>query len=311
MKRYYIVLMLAAAALLGNSCDRTDDYIGGDDPDNYSAFVTLSSADYSVREDAGTLKVPVRLINGNGRSFKVTVSATDGTALNGTHYSIADPANGVLEFEPEDSVKVISFGLTHIPGYAEPGRVEFSFTLTSATGGVEIGARREGNVTINDADHPLSDLIGAWTVHGYDSNNDKQTYREVTYTMHLSAYEGDVTKINCDAINEMPLQMKNYGFTFPPVYAEVSADMKTVSFPTGQKGADMGEDNGGVLELYSGYTDGSYRLKDIAAIVFTKQADGTYRCDDGILWVNDYVWPTYGGYFLGSENGVYTSWTKP
>lgn len=309
MKRIYILLLLAAAALLGYSCDRTDPYIGGDDPDNYGAFVTLSQASFTVTENAGSFTVPIRVLNNKGTAFKVTVSTTDGTAVNGTHYSIVEPATGVIEFEPADSVKTISFGLTHIPGYAEPGKVEFSFYLSSATGGVEIGALRKGTVTINDADHPLSDLIGAWTVHGYDAS-DGTSYRETTYTMNLSAYQGDVTKLYCDAINEMPIQMKGYGFEFPPVYCDVSEDKSTLSFPTGQPGADMGSSNGGVLELTSGYIDNGYYVKDLSAIVFTRQEDGTYRCNDGILWLNDYVWPTYGGYFLGSENGVYTTWTK-
>ena len=306
MKRFYTILLIAAAALMSFSCDRTDEYVGGEG----TPFVTLSQKAFSVREDAGSFTIPIRVVNGNGSAFKVTVSAVDGTAVNGTHYSIIAPATGIVDFGAEDEIQTVTIGLTHIPDYVEPGSVNFSLKLQTATGGVAVGASNTASVTITDADHPLADLIGAWTAHGWDANGNAGNMTETTYTMNLSAYDGDVTKLYCDGINNMPNVMKGYGFTFPLVYCDVSDDKSTLSFPTGQPGADLGSSNGGVLELTSGYTNNGYYIKDIEAIVFTKQDDGTYRCDDGILWLNNYVWPTYGGYFLGQENGVYTTWTK-
>lgn len=312
MKRIYTILLIAAAALVSFSCDRTDDYAFGDvgeDGNGVSAFVTLSQTSFTVNEDAGSLQVPVRVVHPKGKAFKVTVSYTENTAQMGKHFTFVEPETGVLEFEATDTLKYITFGLKRIEGYVEPGNVSFDFALTAATNGVELGSSVKGSVVINDADHPLAPLIGAWTAHGYNAQSNS-SYAETSYTMHLSAYDGNIHRLYCDAINQLPIQMKGYGYTFPPVYCDVSDDLKTLSFPTGQKGGDLGSSNGGVTELTSGYINSGYYTKDIDAIVFTLQEDGTYVCEDGILYVNDYVWPTYGGYFLGKENGVCTTWTK-
>lgn len=302
-------IIAAAFALFAiASCDRTDPFLGENLEDG--AFVTFSCNPYATcSEDAGTFKLPVRVL-GDHDAFSATVTAIDGTAKNSTHFKIAEPATGVLEFSAEDSLKFVTFNIIKIDGYVEPGSVEFQIALESATGGVSLGSRRTVDVRINDADHPLSDLLGAWDVKAYDAQSNS-TYAEVNYVMNLKAYEGDVTRVWCDGINSFAQSMKGYGFTIVDVYGIVSDDHNTISFPCGQEGGDLGASNGGIVKLVSGYINNGYYVNDeLEAIVFTKQDDGTFRCDDGILWLNDYVWPTYGGYFLGKENGVFTSWTK-
>ena len=310
MKKLYLALAALAALVATASCDRTDPYYWD------ASFVTFNcETTQTVREDAGTFTLPIRVM-GEHPAFSVTLSTTDGTAKNNTHYKIVEPASGVLNFSETDVEKTITLGLIKVDGYVEPGRVDFSVKMESSTMGVELGSRRSVTVTITDADHPLADLIGAWTVVGYDATNNSGGMEQKTYTMNLFAYEGDVTRLWCDGINGMSKDativgyLTGNGLTFPDVYCVVSEDHKQISFPTGQQGADMGSSNGGVLELVSGYTQNGYYLKNISEIVFYRQEDGTYRCDDGILWLNDYVWPTYGGFFLGAENEVFTTWTK-
>jgi hypothetical protein len=304
MKKIYFVLA-AVLAFGAISCDRTNPYRGE------ASFVTFScETSYSLREDAGSFTLPIRVIGQHG-SFSVTVSGEDGTAKNNTHYTILEPASGVLTFEATDSLKYVRFGVNRIPGYVEPGSVEFKVNIDNATSGIERGSRSTVNVTITDADHPLADLIGAWTVTGWDATNSTGGMAKKTYTMNLSAYDGDITRLWCDGINYMPKDATIASVvSMYPVYGIVSEDHATISFPTEQEGGNLGSNNGGMLKLTSGYTNNGYYVKNIDAIVFTRQEDGSYRCDDGILWLNSYVWPTYGGYFLGSENGVFTTWVK-
>lgn len=302
MKKIYLVLA-AALAFSAISCDRTNPYHGE------SSFVTFSCENtYSLREDAGSFVLPIRVIGEHG-NFSVTVSGEDGTAKNNTHYTILEPASGVLGFETQDTVKYVRIGVKHIEGYVEPGSVDFKVNIDNATAGIERGSRRTVAVTITDADHPLSDIIGSWKVKAYDAQSNS-SYSEVNYIMNLKAYDGDVTRVWCDGINSFAQTMKGYGYKINDVYGIVSEDHSTISFPCGQEGGDLGASNGGIVKLTSGYINNGYYVKDIDAIVFTRQDDGSYRCDDGILWLNNYVWPTYGGYFLGAENGVFTSWVK-
>lgn len=303
MKKVYIALATVAVLLLA-SCDRKDAYR------DTSSFVTFNcESTLTIREDVGSFSLPIRAI-GNHGDFSVTVSGIDGTAKSNTHFKISEPASGVINFTAADTVKTVTFEVIRIPGYVDPGSVDFKVNIDNATSGLTRGSRRQVAVTITDADHPLADIIGAWNVKAYDAQSNS-TYAEVNYVMNLKAYDGDVTRVWCDGINSFAQTMKGYGITIVDVYGIVSDDHSTISFPCGQEGGDMGSSNGGIVKLVSGYINNGYYVdEDAEAIVFTKQEDGTYKCDQGILWLNDYVWPTYGGYFLGAENGVSTTWTK-
>jgi len=303
MKKVYFALVAVAVLLLA-SCSRVNEYR------DTTSFVTFNcESTFSIREDGGSFTLPIRVVGEHG-DFSVTVSGVDGTAKSNTHYKISEPASGVLNFTAADSIKTVTFEVIRIPGYVDPGSVEFSVNIDNATSGLTLGSRRQVAVTVTDADHPLSDLIGSWDVKAYDAQS-KSTYAEVNYVMNLKAYDGDVTRLWCDGINSFAQTMKGYGITIVDVYGIVSDDHNTITFPCGQEGGDLGASNGGIVTLVSGYINDGYYIDDEAeAIVFTKQSDGTFKCEQGILWLNDYLWPTYGGYFLGAENGVATTWTK-
>lgn len=281
--RISTILLLAAVAFAGASCTRTDEFVGGVG----ESFVTLSSTSVSVREDAGTLAVPVRLVHPDGKGCKVTVTVTDGTAVNGKHYTLKEPATGVLDFGPADTLKNIVFGLTHIEGYLDPGHVDFSMSI-KVIGDVALGSRHTASVAINDADHPLSDILGAYT-----ATADDYFSGAVSWTMTLMPKAGDLENIIIDGITE----------TFVDGIAEDgSYDYSMTARVTGEEGSRyisipygtaMKTKIGGNTASLWGF-NGQYVYNE-GDLIFKQQPDGSFIVGD-----------EQGGYGIGyrTDSGV-------
>lgn len=306
MKKVYKYLAVAASALALAACSDKPEFVGG------FTYVTFDGeSSYSVSEEAPAFQIPVSVQNAGGKAFRVTVAAEDGTAVGGTNYKVTSPESGVLDFKGDkDEVQYITVAPVKVEGYVAPGKVSFAVALKSATEGVEIGAFNTVDITINDADHPLNDIIGTYTVHCTNLESSSGEMKAYTYTMHLTAYDGDVTKILCDGICPMaanPPLKGNWS-----VYGEVSEDHKTIVFPNGQASADLGSSNGGVLKLvytiFHGSDGTGYYVSD-EDVVFTATPTG-FESKCGIGFLNDYVWPSYGAFVLGERDGFKTTWTR-
>lgn len=304
------ILALSLGVLVLASCDRKEEFIG------FFPYVVFDcSSVYTLSESDGSFTLPVRLMNPDGNPFSVTILTEDGTAVSGTHYYISDPETGVLNFAPGDTLKYVTVAVNYIDGYVEPGKVDFSLSLGQATGGVSLGAFRSVGVLINDADHPLSSLIGAWTAVCYDANSPAGSGgTKLEYTMNLSAVDGDVTKLSCDKISPIYDMLGGYLIQADPAICSVSEDRSTLTFDYGQEIIAFSAGNGGQCILGGGCsTTGSggagWYIGD-SDVVFELQADGSYVNTTGYYFLNDYVWPGYGGFILGETDGYVTTWTK-
>ncbi len=293
MKTKYIPLILTACAVVLSSCDRTDPYRGGDVfVSGEGAFVTLDFlGGLSIREDAGTFQVPVRVL-GNHGNFSVTVQTTDGTAKNGADFTIVEPATGVLAFGEDDIVKYITLGIArgNVGEYTEPGTKDFQISLTSATGGIDLGSVRKATATINDADHPLVDIIGEWNA---TANNGSSN---VAWTMTLMPVAGDLEKVRINGIGPHFTD----GYYIDPDNPDNSYDYTYVVTVTGEEGSRQfaipfgkemktPDSDGNILMLF-GY-DGQYVYTSGGDLIFTLQEDGSFLIDDGwgyaICYIDD------------------------
>ena len=214
MKRLYIISAAFALLVAAASCDRTDPFIGG------NPFVTFScDGTLNVVEDAGTFTIPVRAIGEHG-DFTVTVSSVDGTAISNTHYKMVEPASGVLNFTAADTLKNVVVELTHIPGYIEPGKWDFTLNIDNATGGLDRGSRRSVAVNILDADHPLKHFIGTW-VGTAESYFDGPT----NFAIVVEPDANDITKLN---FYDLCPYVGGYGYR-GPVVGTCSEDLMTMT----------------------------------------------------------------------------------
>ncbi len=282
------ILSVAVLAALA-SCDRTDPYRGGDVfASGDGAFATFDFTNaLTIREDAGTYQVPVRVLGKHG-SFSVTVSAADGTAINGKDFSIQEPANGVLQFESADTLKYVVLSITRgvIGEFVDPGYKTFNLSLDSSTGGVDLGAVRKASARINDSDHPLADIIGSWTASANDYFSG-----DVTWTMTLLPKEGDFTKLIVDGITSSFVDGidpgGNYDYSMPCTVTGEEGH-RLMIFTLGREMKTPV--NGNILSLWEFNGSG---INNSGDLVFTQQGDGSFTSDQG-----------YGIGYLTDDNNV-------
>ena len=156
MKRiFYFISILA---VLFTACDK-NELPKFDDAD---AFVKFDVTSASFDEDEGIVTIPVSLASLNGISDTVSYTVTDGKAVLESNYKLVDP-NATLSFDAEHRVRNIEIEIVDKPGLYT-GDLDFSITLTQSS--VTIGAQNTCKVTINDLDHPLTPILGAYTANG-------------------------------------------------------------------------------------------------------------------------------------------------
>ena len=272
MKNIVKVLSLAIIGATLASC--------ADKPEFTSApFVSLYRTSATVQEsEAGTVYyIPVKLYN-----FKDATSVAyslSGTATNGVDYTIADQS-GVLNFTAGTDSLAIPVKVTGQPGVFT-GDKTMRLTLVSATGGVSINNFKNFNLNIKDLDHPLSALFGAYTMKAVEVASDWETLSYVTWTMNISQYEGDATKVWMDNLsNFSAVSYHNYTGDCP-VWGQVSADKKTITITLPQKtkgkAIDFGFDN---IYAFGHEGFGGNYILDAATVTFTLQDDGKWVTKD-------------------------------
>jgi hypothetical protein len=171
---------------------------------------------------------------------------------------------------------------------------------------MNVGADNKCIIKIMDVDHPLADILGAYTVKGTDLNNSGQPAElgSTVYTMHLLKDPKDVTVVWCDGICQAASGLKL------SVYGNVSEDHSTITFPCGQDtGYEVQPGRGNLIFCLTSLP--GYQTDKTAEVVFTKTADGIYTSTNGMGLV-DNISVYIGGFMLGAETDpMYsTTWTK-
>jgi hypothetical protein len=230
MNKILIYLTLLAGVALFASCNLNETPEFNDE----EAFVAFGGTSFSAQETDAQLKVPVRLTSLNNLSSTVTFEVFDSTAVAGRDYALSGGAT-VLNFDGKNPVQEIEFDILPHEGVFTGDRV-FGIALKSA-GSVNLGSNDTVYVKILDLDHPLSAILGDYTVYGPNFFSG----RDATWTVKIEKDEaGDITKVWISNLVVAGTSEKVYGI--------VNEDMTKIEIPVKQTIATSSSYNSIVLE---------------------------------------------------------------
>lgn len=243
MKKIYSVIALAAGLVMLASCNVNKEPVFNDS----DAFVAFNNAAFSCIETDGEISVPVTLASLNGMSTTVSYGAVNGSAKEGVNFELVDGA-GTLTFSPAErtqyiKVKILDPGVEYEEGERVSGLytgdLKFSLEFKS-TGDVAASRQNACTVTIKDIDHPMSALLGDYSMSAVSYFNGP-----VRWTMSILKDENDdhmVWFFNIFAVD-------GFADTDTMYYGNVDADMTTITIPLGQE-SEYTRSTGYHLTLY-------------------------------------------------------------
>ncbi len=206
--------VVASVALMASSCNLNETPVF----DDSDAFVAFGSTTYAFSEQAGVIQIPITLASVEGLSTTIAYEAADDTALAGENYSLVDPT-ATLAFSSDVRTAYVEVNIVDIAGEFT-GDLKFTLTITN-TGSVNAGTTSSCTVTIEDEDHPLSALLGTYTV-----TTSSYWYGDYVYDMVISKDDDDVTMVRFANIADVGLSAGFYGI--------VNDDMTQIVVPLGQ-----------------------------------------------------------------------------
>lgn len=229
MKKLYSVIALAAGLVMLASCDLNKEPVFNDS----DAFVAFDNAALSFSETDGEVSIPVTLASLNGKSTTVSYEAANGTAKSGVNFELVDGA-GTLSFTPDArtqyiKVRILDPGVEYEDGERVGGLYtgDLKFTISfKSTGDVAASRQNACTVTIKDVDHPMSALLGDYSMTAESYFNGP-----VDWTMSILKDENDdhmVWFFNIFAVD-------GWADTDTMFYGNVDADMTTITIPLGQE----------------------------------------------------------------------------
>ena len=175
--KYIGLALVAAAALI--SCD-SNDPSKFDDKDAFVAFDKTSvSLAENYSEGGAICKIPVTLasVKGLQESIKFEVVSPDTKgAKEGVNFEVLT-STGVLSFDAENRTRYIEIKTIYDGVYT--GDLKFTINLIG-TDSVPAGSEGSCTVTINDIDHPLSFMLGSYTMTA-----EKYKSGPITWTMEI------------------------------------------------------------------------------------------------------------------------------
>lgn len=251
MKKY--ILILAALALAAVSCNKNGNPVF----DDADAFVAFDKGSISVSELDGTVSIPVTLVSLAGLETTISYEAVDGTAKAGTNYTLADGA-ATLTFTKEAPSQTITVNILdpdvvydgdgNRTGGKYTGDLKFTIKFKS-TGDVDAGRESSCVITIEDVDHPLSNILGNWTFNATDR------YRAaVSWANILRKDDADDHKVWFFNIANLSSGWAGWDISY---YGNVSEDLTTITIPLGQE-SEYHYSNGNPVTLYTIDKAGEY-----------------------------------------------------
>lgn len=208
MKKLYYIL--AGAAMLASlaACDHSAKY-------QTNAFARLTADSYSIKEDGGTLRIPVSVFNNDGNSTNVTFVVEDLTTAEGSFYTV-EPSNGVLSFTGNGTQYITLNIVNRADEYT--GNYALDVTIKNATNDVDISGMTSARVVIEDNDHPLNAILGTYTLAG------KADYWGDVYdfSVTIAPDPDDITKV---IIQNLDPYFVSYGYTAARGYNQFSGQV--------------------------------------------------------------------------------------
>lgn len=216
MKKIALYITILVSMVFYVSCN-LNDYPTFDDKD---AFVGFETERVSVKEDADSIVIPVRLTSLKGKAATVTYEIIDSTAVQGVDFDLRDGAS-VLTYKASDPVQNIKFDI--IPQIGTfTGDLMFGIAIKTVTG-VNKGSNDTIYVTIQDIDHPLSALLGTYEVYGPNYFSMPDTW-DVEFEKDA---DGDVSKVWISNLVVEGTSLKVYGI--------VNAEKNKIEIPVKQE----------------------------------------------------------------------------
>ncbi|KAB2870860.1 MAG: hypothetical protein F9K37_04795 [Bacteroidales bacterium] len=197
--RKILSILAIAVLVVFNSCDKNEKPEFSDS----NAFVSFDKAALSVTEDGATLSIPVTLASVKGVSATVSYTVINGTAVEGTNFTLAD-GSATLTFDAANRTQNIVVNIINKPG-VYTGDLRFKLQL-SADGKVKPNAENICEITISDRDHPLAAILGEWSATGTSYYNGSETWE-----MEFSKDPSDVSIVWIDNFVTGGSSLKVYG----------------------------------------------------------------------------------------------------
>jgi len=254
-----------AASLLVASCDLKDLKFLNQEPvfDDANAFVAFDNAAYTVSEDSqDILRIPVTLASVAGLeetvSYQITYPETK-AAKQGVNFDLVS-TSGVLSFNEAKRTDYIEVSFKYDGVYT--GDLSFNIVLNEGAT-VGTGAANTCKITVADVDHPLSAILGTYTMSGTSYWEDGA----VKWKMTLYKDDADDHKVWLNNLADVST-MRTLDF-----YGNVDEDLSTIIIPFGQETVYK-YSYGEPLYLYG--LDPSFNAYDSGSITVTieKNASG-------------------------------------
>lgn len=187
------IFMASIAALAAVSCNKNLPPVF----DDANAFVAFSSSSVTVSENDGVVKIPVSLASVAGLEGSVSFTAVPDTLVKegvkiypqeGVNYEILTEG-GTLKFDAQHRTQYIE--VKGIPDGKYTGDLSVTITLSSKNMG--LGYAKTCKVVINDEDHPLAAILGA-----YSAQTDGEASGDNPWTMTILKDKDDDHKVWID-----------------------------------------------------------------------------------------------------------------
>ena len=261
MKKITIYIsVLAGIVLFFSACELNETPTF----DDANAFVAFSSENITVKEDAGTLNIPLRLTSLAGVTSAVSFDFIDSTAVKGRDYNLNGGAS-VLNFDGNESVQNIVIDVVNHSGVFT-GDMKFGVRITSA-GSVNPGSIDTTWVTISDLDHPLAFILGEFNATATSYFNGKEVW-----TVSLAKDVSDVNKVWITNL------VSGGSSASSPVYGMVNSEKTEIKIPVGQVIA-ISSSYDVLLNGYYG-PDGETAIEDGGSLTGLIDPDGTIHIQD-------------------------------
>ena len=170
MKRLINILLTTACAAALFSCTHKHTF-------QSASYVIMEGTTFSVKEDVGTVRIPVSAYNSDGLNGTVYFKVNDGSAVQGADFTV-EPASGVLTFSG-NGTQYIDINVIEHAGVLT-GNLKFSVELSNISGDItDIGGVYAATVEIQDNDVVVDwdYVVGEWTAQDYDAGAlDGSTY---------------------------------------------------------------------------------------------------------------------------------------
>lgn len=263
----YIGAVLAAASILA-SCDKNEPSKFNDK----DAFVAFDKTSLTLSEGSeDVLRIPVTLasVAGLEETIKFEVKEPEKKAAKqGVNFELLTKS-GTLSFNAENRTRYIE--VKAIPDGEYTGDLQFSVVIYG-TETIKLGSENTCTVTLNDVDHPLGFMLGAYTATGVSYFNGPSTW-----TMTFFKDADDDHKVWIDNL----FQNDSFAGADTRYYGIVNEDLTSLNIPFGQE-SEYKYSNGNPITLLG--FDGEYGHDTGSVDVAIVQDGDKVTLDFGTEW---------------------------